>query len=179
MAFQSTLPARGATHSTRCLPAEGTFQSTLPARGATGLSPGKMEDTIFQSTLPARGATSFPTPGLSDVAFQSTLPARGATATARRGTPQSFHFNPRSPHGERPAARTSAATPDVPISIHAPRTGSDDLLSRRLFLFTISIHAPRTGSDFTQSQMLVFVNDFNPRSPHGERPVVGLPLYPC
>ena len=28
-----------------------------------------------------------------------------------------------------------------------PARGATDLLSRRLFLFTISIHAPRTGSD--------------------------------
>ena len=56
-------------------------------------------------------------------AFQSTLPARGATT--RRLTKSNVypHFNPRSPHGERPPC-CSCSRPRA-ISIHAPRTGSD------------------------------------------------------
>ena len=34
----------------------------------------------------------------------------------------------------------------------------------------ISIHAPRTGSDAALSAVFSGVSDFNPRSPHGERP---------
>ena len=34
----------------------------------------------------------------------------------------------------------------------------------------ISIHAPRTGSDTERNTQLTALNDFNPRSPHGERP---------
>ena len=78
------------------------------------------------------------------------------------------------------------------ISIHAPRTGSDDLQSSRLLADRISIHAPRTGSDVdvanVPNQEEPFQStlpargatpptpaatppaiDFNPRSPHGER----------
>ena len=33
------------------------------------------------------------------------------------------------------------------ISIHAPRTGSDDIFNYVCFLLNISIHAPSTGSD--------------------------------
>ena len=58
-AFQSTLPARGATwllhHRLLC----GSFQSTLPARGATGVVQNVANAALFQSTLPARGATIF------------------------------------------------------------------------------------------------------------------------
>ena len=59
----------------------------------------------------------------------------------------SSHFNPRSPHGERPPPTPAATLPAI-ISIHAPRTGSD----ARCLLHghrarAISIHAPRTGSD--------------------------------
>ena len=57
----------------------------------------------FQSTLPARGATKSQKKCGKGIAFQSTLPARGATRDSR----------PR--------------CPDPPISIHAPRTGSDEL----------------------------------------------------
>ena len=34
----------------------------------------------------------------------------------------------------------------------------------------ISTHAPRTGSDFEHGDIARLQNDFNPRSPHGERP---------
>ena len=33
------------------------------------------------------------------------------------------------------------------ISIHAPRTGSDELIEKMVEEYKISIHAPRTGSD--------------------------------
>ena len=61
-----------------------------------------LDDREFQSTLPVRGATDI-TAGNKTATeiFQSTLPVRGATENAPIG------------HGERP------------ISIHAPRAGSD------------------------------------------------------
>ena len=55
--------------------------------------------------------------------FQSTLPARGATP------------------GKRDVIRRAL------ISIHAPRTGSDEQRRKAWALIGISIHAPRTGSD--------------------------------
>ena len=36
----------------------------------------------------------------------------------------------------------------------------------------ISIHAPRVGSDVVHDFILVYLKDFNPRSPCGERPLV-------
>ena len=106
--------------------------------------------------------------------FQSTLPVRGATQ-----------------------ALALTALPE-PISIHAPRAGSD--LRKRSFgvpLDLISIHAPRAGSDMKKygwtEQEFIFQSTlpvrgataagvpaaylqryFNPRSPCGERPVVGV-----
>ena len=79
--------------------------------------------------------------------FQSTLPARGATAGGgvfRRA---------------------------LVISIHAPRTGSD-IQARCPYQRQgqISIHAPRTGSDHAVQGMARGLFNFNPRSPHGERP---------
>ena len=80
------------------------------------------------------------------------------------------NFNPRSPHGER---RESCwrRYPRGYISIHAPRTGSDQglrKLQRRDII--ISIHAPRTGSDGFRRRSDDRLVYFNPRSPHGERP---------
>ena len=125
--FQSTLPARGATLAYLVAPfAAIKFQSTLPARGATLFSPAtprwqaisihaprtgsdaclhlrRRVADLFQSTLPARGATSSRI--CLDIhipRFQSTLPARGATRCAKLCLCNQHHFNPRSPHGERP-----------------------------------------------------------------------------
>ena len=102
------------------------------------------------------------------VRFQSTLPARGATSFCRAWPGLNLDFNPRSPHGERPScvripmnsprfqstlpARGATGallgtTAGNPISIHAPRTGSDHARRKELGLTLISIHAPRTGSD--------------------------------
>ena len=58
------------------------------------------------------------------------------------------------------------------ISIHAPRTGSDVLLRRVNVCKIISIHAPRTGSDPPQYGGTRIPGNFNPRSPHGERPIL-------
>ena len=55
--FQSTLPARGATHGALQRGSHRAFQSTLPARGATACVTDEARVTGFQSTLPARGAT--------------------------------------------------------------------------------------------------------------------------
>ena len=83
----------------------------------------------------------------SAVQFQSTLPARGATFLPLPALARATHFNPRSPHGERPASPPPRLQPKL-ISIHAPRTGSDGFFRCRHWQGQhISIHAPRTGSD--------------------------------
>ena len=169
MTFQSTLPARGATQSPRAtvesarhfnprsphgerhgggvlLVSLEIFQSTLPARGATPLLPQPQKTKRFQSTLPARGATGDGIRPAEPKVFQSTLPARGATPRLRRHKTSTSYFNPRSPHGERRGQRRGRSAG------------------------MISIHAPRTGSDQTCSQHpLSLLPYFNPRSPHGER----------
>ena len=62
--------------------------------------------------------------------------------------PACGNFNPRSPHGER-LLHNASQRGNLLISIHAPRTGSDGLVSPVEVLFMISIHAPRTGSDYS------------------------------
>ena len=60
--------------------------------------------------------------------FQPTLPARGATGYSAAPSSKRTHFNPRSPHGERRSL--DGFHPCAPtISTHAPRTGSDLLIS--------------------------------------------------
>ena len=62
-------------------------------------------------------------PSFHHFLFQSTLPARGATLQ-----------------------KISTGKMEL-ISIHAPRTGSDETGAKYNSYEIISIHAPRTGSD--------------------------------
>ena len=82
------------------------FQSTLPAWGETGNMGGRAVSSGFQSTLPAWGETVGRWWILSRyIVFQSTLPAWGETVTEAACAAIHGHFNPLSPHGERPLAR--------------------------------------------------------------------------
>ena len=149
------------------------FQSTLPARGATSPVRSQCSDTLFQSTLPARGATFRRFRRVLPLGFQSTLPARGATGSCI----ELFDAREISIHAPRTGSDDAHRLHRLHrlldgISIHAPRTGSDQPSCRpRRSWHSISIHAPRTGSDKWTAFMSPPRGYFNPRSPHGERPV--------
>ena len=87
-----------------------------------------------------------------------------------RRVDEASHFNPRSPHGERRETNGDKGYL-ARISIHAPRTGSDRIKPLHRVGVEISIHAPRTGSDRREGGKRGNREDFNPRSPHGERPL--------
>ena len=101
-AFQSTLPARGATEVTEVDMKIILISIHAPRTGSDlrRLFCG-IKSFPFQSTLPARGATFNLQVTQIHSKFQSTLPARGATTLYR----YLMHA--------------------YIISIHAPRTGSD------------------------------------------------------
>ena len=105
----------------------------------------------FQSTLPARGATNTVEWWEACCKISIHAPRTGSDQSGARSGNGTENFNPRSPHGERPA-RLSPADARRRISIHAPRTGSDLLFrALRRAHIVISIHAPRTGSDMAMS----------------------------
>ena len=169
------------------------FQSTLPARGATHF--------LFPPLVMVSISIHAPRTGSDYVGgqyyitygnFNPRSPHGERRGNRRHHQAWGGNFNPRSPHGERlPALSSSGSTPNfnprsphgerheilvccataVSISIHAPRTGSDapfreanelDVLTFQSTLpargatpdrpregcaKAISIHAPRTGSD--------------------------------
>ena len=127
-----------------------------------------------------------------------TLPRVGSDWWPRGKPQKQVYFNPRSPCGERQTHHRMSPAQHQ-ISIHAPRVGSDVAKSKLkrlkpIFQSTlpvwgatcssvgwicswfISIHAPRVGSDCYHPLYVTFVDDFNPRSPCGERLVR---LFPC
>ena len=168
--FQPTLPARGATmlslvhakgrtistHAPRTgsdlavlvqQTVRDSFQPTLPARGATGdWIPVRRIDKRFQPTLPARGATLTSTKPLTTQNPISThAPRTGSDAGTIPCSSSKDYFNPRSPHGERPAC-----SPLVTISNSFQPT------------------LPARGAT-TWRYAHTRKRYFNPRSPHGER----------
>ncbi len=146
--FNPRSPCGERLHNTAFPPPHRMFQSTLPVWGATGeYFEIAVKRLAFQSTLPVWGATAQGNApmGLIDM-FQSTLPVWGATLK----------------HIYRGRV--------LPVSIHAPRVGSDSFdyhsnqshygfnprspcgerhtrPSRTKRLCQVSIHAPRVGSD--------------------------------
>ena len=189
--FQSTLPARGATTRADINEGFALFQSTLPARGATRLELLGLLHRLFQSTLPARGATWSPnssaisicdfnprsprgerpeTVSLVEFArqFQSTLPARGATGIFRTADVIVLFQSTLPARGA-----TSDQHPRYyrqPISIHAPREGSDRHPPHGPPFFCLfqSTLPARGATAYKHRHCQNYY--FNPRSPRGERP---------
>ena len=83
---------------------------------------------------------------MTQLEFQSTLPARGATV----------------------CSDTRSHLQDTFQSTLPARGATWDYISEAYGAY-ISIHAPRTGSDLTFPDFRIRKNNFNPRSPHGER----------
>ena len=80
-AFQSTLPARGATIPHCCLLPRNGFQSTLPARGATAAANAADQSPPYFNPRSPHGERRKPDDTSNGCCpFQSTLPARGATS---------------------------------------------------------------------------------------------------
>ena len=102
--------------------------------------------------------------------FQSTLPVWGATMSKILLAITNCHFNPRSPCGERQQTqrKNRRAADFNPRSPCGERRSRLPLSSE---IQPISIHAPRVGSDNGSQHRLQPDKNFNPRSPCGERRV--------
>ena len=118
--FQSTLPARGATGTTAPTATYGQFQSTLPARGATHPLRHHHIAVLFQSTLPARGATMMHPRRSAKVKISIHAPRTGSDRAAVADKSGAEHFNPRSPHGERPFALIHVHTSKTHFNPRSP-----------------------------------------------------------
>ena len=144
----------------------------------------------FQSTLPAWGETSAEAVDLSDEPISIHSPRMGRDGARRGGGQPHRNFNPLSPHGERPPAKTPRPEPKDfnPLSPHGERRSTSILFYNFLHFnplsphgerprrkdgsrmkYAISIHSPRMGRDSLSSWRPVRPTNFNPLSPHGER----------
>ena len=105
--------------------------------------------------------------------FQSTLPAWGETWPLYRH-PRQRLISIHSPRMGRDQSVPSVRISSIFISIHSPRMGRDGKAYWLNYATMISIHSPRMGRDcpcsFASHSSTI---DFNPLSPHGERPPWG------
>ena len=142
-----------------------TFQPTLPARGATRLTEISTRRFCISTHAPRTGSDALSETGRYQAGdFNPRSPHGERLAVFMRFPPQNSHFNPRSPHGERPGIRSMvifAASHFNPRSPHGERPqqqhGSPDCIP-------ISTHAPRTGSD-TRRARLSRLQKFQPTLP--------------
>ena len=149
MGFQSMLPVRGATATSRARPRSGShfnpcspcgerhvplchglrhlqFQSMLPVRGATIGGLHHEKDQLISIHAPRAGSDGA-VPGrlVRDPYFNPCSPC-GERRTRHHNLHKGGNFNPCSPCGERLRGKFGE-TMDAAISIHAPRAGSDYL----------------------------------------------------
>ena len=193
MLFQSTLPAWGETASTGKKAEDRKISIHSPRMGRDAVVRGQHSTcTLFQSTLPAWGETPRPCQRcvLGAISIHSPRMGRdfhgGFDRVRRIG-----HFNPLSPHGERPPPTTNhqplerfqstlPAWGETVSSTNQPTNqtfqstlpawGETLCTLYKLACFCISIHSPRMGRDSTVPGSVPVSLDFNPLSPHGERP---------
>ncbi len=109
--------------------------------------------------------------------FQSTLPVRGATCTQTRLALRR-NFNPRSPCGERRIESRSDGDGNEFQSTLPVRGATCGNMYLAVFA-PISIHAPRAGSDDKAAEAEHKFAYFNPRSPCGERRQAGRLVRPA
>ena len=172
MIFQSTLPARGATHHVGGFFLQCAISIHAPREGSDDFpqffTPGSEE---FQSTLPARGATvaflfddgvqlkisihapregSDGQPAFDDSANRDFNP-RSPRGERRARWPhrlgRSGDFNPRSPRGERRYMGIMCTWGQQDFNPRSPRGERLPEEDRIAAFVSISIHAPREGSD--------------------------------
>ena len=146
------------------------FQSTLPARGATYVGNHSAAYSAFQSTLPARGATLRWTVKNTRLENFNPRSPHGERHNALHTDSAEYNFNPRSPHGERldcQGKRVYRSQFQSTLPARGATAWTAGMLS---WTRRISIHAPRTGSDPAEPPAAArAASNFNPRSPHGER----------
>ena len=123
---------------------------------------------VFQSTLPVGGATVLSEVIHADHMISIHAPRGGSDSNQARFFLAHVYFNPRSPWGERLGG-------SLLLSFHSlfqstlPVGGATRKTTFPRTTKAISIHAPRGGSDNIGDRVAVWIGDFNPRSPWGER----------
>ena len=103
--------------------------------------------------------------------FQSTLPARGATPLRGVEQVRIYDFNPRSPHGERHGALKYVIEHKI-FQSTLPARGATNKEREQHAAETFQSTLPARGATGCIMSNTKTNQNFNPRSPHGERQVI-------
>ena len=167
--FQSTLPVWGATcpicpMTTALL----YFNPRSPCGERRASLAGYAQRFVFQSTLPVWGATCQKQGSTSSAYISIHAPRVGSDRHNKSESSHQNYFNPRSPCGERLICFHHLQNYQQ-FQSTLPVWGATFAVVFGNLLLPISIHAPRVGSDFNIFAIKNRRNNFNPRSPCGER----------
>ena len=166
--FQSTLPVWGATSPFSAHPSPSIFQSTLPVWGATPSPlPTLRHQEYFNPRSPCGERPGWRAGGPPGPDFNPRSPC-GERRGGGKPRPNIENFNPRSPCGER-RINTSNRSIIHRFQSTLPVWGATAATAVVFVPPPISIHAPRVGSDNFLITALRTTRNFNPRSPCGER----------
>ena len=145
------------------------FQSTLPARGATHLKQRVEDLQAISIHAPRTGSDpKHPVRFIAQINFNPRSP-HGERRLLLQSNIKSIRISIHAPRTGSDMAIASFTTPPG-ISIHAPRTGSDYALispARIVLLFQSTL--PARGATKPSIASTPSPSNFNPRSPHGER----------
>ncbi len=154
----------------RCLP-RTSFNPRPPHGGRHDADRVLDSDARFQSTPSARRATAFwDMTGTRQYGFQSTPSARRATGLRCARRRRFSSFNPRPPHGGRQYCSARCRKRSEFQSTPSARRATVDALDLH-HIRRVSIHALRTEGDVRYRVRELRRRCFNPRPPHGGRPL--------
>ena len=122
----------------------------------------------FQSTLPVGGATRVVVVNRHILRISIHAPRGGSDLPVRLLCCLHLYFNPRSPWGERPPLYAGCSG-EISFQSTLPVGGATRQECQNTNAEISSIHAPRGGSDSRRLRPLAVTENFNPRSPWGER----------
>ena len=202
--FQSTRPARGATHKADIIailsaiisihaPREGRdwqlvlilcFLLYFNPRAPRGARPeywsGRIRPERISIHAPREGRDALTEEDerkveISPHRLSTPPPPGGGRRAPVRGIAFSTYFNPRAPRGAR-RSKLAFVLFVLRISIHAPREGRDRVGRSSCSIFRIfQSTRPARGATFNSTAFLAWAKHFNPRAPRGARPSTHLP----
>ena len=145
------------------------FQSTLPARGATLRRLKRLGQVVISIHAPRTGSDGESYETKHEVKHISIhAPRTGSDRYGVSSLMVKIHFNPRSPHGERHITSASGKSPKI-FQSTLPARGATVCLAVWLQAGRFQSTLPARGATTRRQSQMARINNFNPRSPHGER----------
>ena len=145
------------------------FQSTLPHGERPLISINHAVPRFISIHAPAWGATYRERRGIDYDLYFNPRSRMESDSTSRARPSWKSNFNPRSRMGSDEESESVESEEEV-FQSTPPAWGATRHPPRGCSIKIISIHAPRMGSDRRFTSAASGESNFNPRSPHGERP---------